>query len=86
MNLRDIIILSGGIIVSACGLTMALFYVIAPQKAIRTHARFSSLVTEESASDPSTVLQHRIMGVVMMVACGGFLIGTVVGLFHELTK
>jgi hypothetical protein len=73
-DLRTIVILGGGLLVSLCGLAYSLFCVLAPRKAILLQSRWSSAVDEDTARDPAMVLQYRIMGVILAFGTLGFVI------------
>jgi hypothetical protein len=82
MDLRTIAILGGSSVVLLCGLAYSLLCVFAPRKAILMQAQFSTLVTEESASDRTVRLKYRITGVILTLFIAFFeliLVGKVLG-------
>jgi hypothetical protein len=68
-DLRTIVILLMGLFVALCGLGFSIRCIFAPQSAIRSQARWSNLVTEESASDKVLVRQYRLMGAILGIGC-----------------
>lgn len=83
MNLRTIAILGASSVILLCGLAYSLLCVFFPRKAILMQAQFSSLVTEESASDRIVRLKYRIIGVLLTLLIAYFvliLVGKVLGL------
>jgi RHS repeat-associated protein len=80
MTLSPTLILLFGLGVSICLLAAGTLCLVSPKKAIRLQSRFSLLVAEESAGNRATVLQWRIMGLLIVVA-SSFLIVAIVNDF-----
>jgi len=65
MKIPTIAAIVASAVILLCGLAYTLLCVFAPRKAILIHAQFSTLITEESASDRRLLLQYRIVGAVL---------------------
>ncbi len=80
MMLSNTAILVFALVVSLCILAIGILCVVSPRRAILVFSRSSTLVTPDSASDRSTVLQFRIGGIVLAIA-GMFFVLIVIGSF-----
>lgn len=72
MDYQTPLVLMGFSVVLLFALLCSLMCAIAPRKAILIHARFSTLVNDESASNRRVILQYRTMGALLTCFLGLF--------------
>jgi hypothetical protein len=80
MDTRNAVILAAFLVFSCFFTCYGFVCVFAARKAILLQARWSTLVTTESASDWRVILQYRIMGCVFVILGAFFVLVAVVKL------